>query len=189
MALKNLAPALAFALLASPLASSAAEPVQPCYVDAEISQGGRVSLNIMKYAKDAINATTFRLPVSCSKMQDLHVGEKVFDKFRWGSLVTEGSASSWNLKVKSIPQISNPDPTTCMTKLRLKESRFSLNPLAYAKDAINSQTFDWPMSCSATATIQQNTNLISDDFRLGSLLTKGSISNWQLKVVSRALAP
>lgn len=186
----HFAPALAFTLLAVPTSALAADPVQPCYIQAEVRQDGRVSLDVTKYAKDHFNATTFILPVACSKAKTLYEGEEIVDKFRWGSLLTEGSVSSWNLRVKSIPRIANPDPSVCMTTLKLSQaSRFSINPLTYIKDAANAQEFDWPMSCTAMTQIKKGTNLIGDDFRLGSLLFRRTVSDWKLEVVNPPAAP
>lgn len=59
------------------------------------------SLNLMKHAKDAMNAVVFPMEVSKDFYDRVHVGESILEEFRGGSLLTEASIGSWEITVKS----------------------------------------------------------------------------------------
>jgi hypothetical protein len=71
------------------------------FLTIKLSQS-RISLNPWKHAKDAMNATEIKLPVSEKFYNEVKVGDELMDKsFRWGSFITNGSTSSWSMKVVS----------------------------------------------------------------------------------------
>lgn len=58
------------------------------------------TLNVWKHIKNAANAVTFKLPVSCEFYDTVHVGDDLLrEKFRWGSLAVGGTFGNWNLEV------------------------------------------------------------------------------------------
>lgn len=59
----------------------------------------RVSLDIGKHIKDAMNAIEFELPVDEDFYRSISVGTTFVDDFRAGSFVLNGSFSSWNMEV------------------------------------------------------------------------------------------
>lgn len=60
----------------------------------------RVSLDIGKHMKDAMNAIEFELPVDKDFYNSVNVGTKITDEFRTGSFILNGSFSSWDMTVK-----------------------------------------------------------------------------------------
>lgn len=65
----------------------------------ELSQT-HYTLNIWEHVKDASNTVTFQLPVTCNFYEQVKVGDDLLQKkFRWGSLVKNGSFGTWNLKI------------------------------------------------------------------------------------------
>jgi hypothetical protein len=59
------------------------------------------SLDPLEYAKDAINATTFDIPVDPKYYDSIRVGDTVKSSFRKGSLVVRGSYGNWSITVKN----------------------------------------------------------------------------------------
>lgn len=58
------------------------------------------SLSIKKYAKDAMNAIDFEIPVSKDFYHSVKIGTKISDKFRSGSFLLYGSFGNWNMTIK-----------------------------------------------------------------------------------------
>lgn len=61
----------------------------------------RISLDLWKHAKDAMNATEFQLPVDKEFFEAVTVGTEITDEFRTGSFLLKGSFSSWKIWVKA----------------------------------------------------------------------------------------
>lgn len=61
----------------------------------------RVSLDIGKHMKDAMNAIEFELPVDKDFYNSVSVGTKITNEFRTGSFILNGSFSSWDMTVKA----------------------------------------------------------------------------------------
>ncbi|MCB9988715.1 MAG: hypothetical protein H6868_05180 [Rhodospirillales bacterium] len=156
-----------------------------CHVDVTLGQS-RYSIDPFNHLKDFINETTFALPTSCEKMKTLKEGDDLVKKFRTGSLLTSGSLSGWDIEIKSVPSIEKPeDPSSCRLRLELRQSRYSFDPLAYAKDALNAVEFDWDVPCTVHDAVAVGQNLLNSDLRVGSVLIKQSISSWKLNVVEK----
>ncbi len=60
----------------------------------------RVSLDMGKHMKDAINAIEFELPVDKDFYNNVSVGTKITHEFRIGSFILNGSFSSWDMTVE-----------------------------------------------------------------------------------------
>lgn len=151
-----------------------------CYVKTSMKQD-RFSLNPFSHFKDKMNEQDFYLPLACDKASKLKVGEKLFDKFRWGSLLSEGSFSDWVIEVKEV-KATGRDQTSCKADVELSQTRFSLDPYAHIKDLLNSETFAWEMPCSVLDQLSEGDNLLKSRFRAGSAFLKGQITGWALKV-------
>lgn len=61
----------------------------------------RMSLDIGKHIKDAVNAVEFELPVSRELYNQVSVGSQLLDNLRVGSLLLRGSFSNWRITVTS----------------------------------------------------------------------------------------
>lgn len=157
-----------------------------CTTRVSAYQGGRISLDIGKYAKDWTNGATFDLPTSCEKAEAVKRGDMLVDKFRWGSFIVElGSSSSWKLEVEkgdTSVKAKGGDQSRCVLGLSLQEDHFSINPFVHLKDWLNKTPLDWEVPCSVHDKVKVGHNFIPDNTRLGSLMTKGSVSGWALKV-------
>ena len=75
------------------------EGKQPIYSLTLKLKQSRMSLDIMKHAKDAMNAITFNIPVSKEFYDEVKVGTKLTDDFRMGSFIMNGTFSDWNVKI------------------------------------------------------------------------------------------
>jgi len=64
----------------------------------ELSQS-RVSLDLSSHMKDAMNTTSFQLPVDEQFYNDVKVGTVLNKNFRSGSFLMSGSFGSWKVKV------------------------------------------------------------------------------------------
>ena len=69
--------------------------------------------------------------------------------------------------------------------VKLSQSRISLDIWQHAKDGMNAVTFKLPVSCPFYTEVKIGDNLVSDNFRTGSLLVSGSLGKWKLVVVSK----
>ncbi|MBD1209690.1 MAG: hypothetical protein H9535_14750 [Ignavibacteria bacterium] len=58
------------------------------------------SLSIKKHLKDYANSIDFEIPVDKEYFDSVKEGEKLVDKFRFGSFVLYGSFGDWEMKVK-----------------------------------------------------------------------------------------
>lgn len=162
-------------------AGQASDISDQCYITAQISQK-RFSMDFTRHLKDAWNKKSIVIPTSCEKAATITPGDTVFKKFRAGSLITEGTTSSWKIKATYVHMPENADNSVCSAKLSLKEERFSFRPGKHIKDAMNKQTFAWPMPCSLYNALDDKENLVKKPYRSGSILMKSSLSKWSLKI-------
>lgn len=58
------------------------------------------SLSIKKHLKDYANGVDFEIPVDKEFFDSVKKGEKLVDKFRFGSLFLSGSFGDWELTIK-----------------------------------------------------------------------------------------
>lgn len=75
---------------------------------------------------------------------------------------------------------------TYVLALEIRQTRFSLDLFEHAKDAMNAAVFQIPVSKDYYEAVRVGT-VISDEFRAGSLLFHGSLGNWQVKVINKAI--
>lgn len=64
---------------------------------------------------------------------------------------------------------------------RVKQSHISLDVKKHLKDAMNTVTFDVPVDKEYYDSLSVG-DVINDDFRMGSLVFKGSVGNWKITV-------
>ncbi len=60
----------------------------------------RLSLNIKKHIKDAVNSLDFELPVDKDFYDSVSEGTEIIDKFRFGSFILYGNWGDWEMTVK-----------------------------------------------------------------------------------------
>ncbi len=175
------APLIASGIASTAYAGEATDMSEQCYITAQVSQK-RFSIDFTRHLKDAWNKKSIVIPTSCAKAETIKPGDTIFKKFRAGSLITEGTTSSWQIKATYVHTPANADRSACQAKLTLKEERFSLDFGKHMKDAMNKQKFDWPMPCSLYNDLNDKENLVKKPYRSGSILMKSSLSKWSLKI-------
>jgi DNA repair exonuclease SbcCD ATPase subunit len=74
--------------------------------------------------------------------------------------------------------------TRYILKLRLKQSRVSINLLEQAKDEMNAAEFEMPVDKSFYDSVTVGSRLV-DQFRTGSLVLSGSFSSWDVSVIGK----
>jgi len=72
---------------------------EPQYIVKFNLRQSHFSLDLVKRAKDAINAIEFELPVNKEFYNSIEIGTQVIDKFRVGSLILYGSIGNWHMSV------------------------------------------------------------------------------------------
>lgn len=73
-------------------------------------------------------------------------------------------------------------------KVKLKQSRFSLDIAKHAKDAMNSTTF-WISTDRETWQRADVGDQLMKSFRVGSFLTEGTTSSWSLTIADKRKEP
>lgn len=71
----------------------------PLYILEIRLKQSRVSLDLGKHMKDAMNTIKFTIPVSREFYESVNVGTELSDDFRAGSFIMNGTFSSWNMRV------------------------------------------------------------------------------------------
>lgn len=74
---------------------------QPVYVLRLSVRQVSYSFSISKQIRDAINESTFEIPVAAEYYNRVQIGDNLFDEFRWGSLVMRSSFGKWRIKVEA----------------------------------------------------------------------------------------
>lgn len=69
-------------------------------VEFELSQS-RFSLDLWEHLKDDTNKISFFIPVDKEFYDEIKVNQRLINKERIGSLIFNGSFSSWNINIKS----------------------------------------------------------------------------------------
>lgn len=69
----------------------------------------------------------------------------------------------------------------CVLTLELKQVHYTLNMWEHAKDAINAATFDIPVDREFYDSVKVG-DVLSDKFRTGSLILRGSFGKWKISV-------
>lgn len=73
-----------------------------------------------------------------------------------------------------------------IVQFKLKQSHFSLDLSQHTKDVLNAIEFELPVSKEFYESIGIGTQVV-DEFRVGSLLLKGSIGDWHMTVVNKKI--
>jgi hypothetical protein len=68
-----------------------------------------------------------------------------------------------------------------MLKLRLKQSHLSLSIKKHIKDAVNAVEFELPVDKEFYDSVSEGTEII-DKFRFGSMVSYGSLGDWEMTV-------
>lgn len=71
-------------------------------------------------------------------------------------------------------------------RVKCKQSRFSLDLTAHAKDAMNAFEFELPVDAEFYKQVGIGTK-IAEDFRAGSLILRGSFSDMEITVVGKRI--
>ena len=104
-------------------------------------------------------------------------------------LTTKISSLSDSIKVLSEEvNILNTKKSGCkpifMVKIKLKQSRMSLSISEHVKDDMNAIEFELPVNEEFYNSVQVNTKIV-DEFRAGSFIVNGCISNWDMIVIDK----
>lgn len=71
-------------------------------------------------------------------------------------------------------------------KLKLKQSRFSLDIGEHVKDSMNAIEFDLPVDKDLYDSVSIGSNIV-DDFRVGSFIMNGSFGDWKMTVIDKSI--
>lgn len=154
-----------------------------------------LSLDLNKHAKDAINSFEFDIPVDKEYYESVSKGDTLNNDFRGGSLLTAGTIGSWDVSISGktmeelddeTAKVNASDDNRYALTLEIEQNHLSLNPFKHVKDAMNSITFDVPVTKSYYDSVDKG-DRITKDFRWGSLLTEGSIGNWEVTVKKKSV--
>lgn len=72
-----------------------------------------------------------------------------------------------------------------MVKIKLHQSRFSLDLFQHAKDAMNAVELELPIGCDLYNQLEVGDNILKEEFRTGSFIISGSIGKWNLTVIEK----
>ena len=70
--------------------------------------------------------------------------------------------------------------------LELSQSHFTLDLEEHMKDALNAIEFELPVDKELFDNVKVGTRIV-DDFRVGSLLLRGSLGSWDMKVTDKEI--
>lgn len=76
---------------------------------------------------------------------------------------------------------TNRPPKRCVLTIELKQVHYTLDIFEHAKDSINAATFDIPVDREFYASVKVG-DVLSDKFRTGSLILRGSFGKWKVSV-------
>ena len=71
----------------------------PSYIITFKLKQSRLSLDLEKHAKDALNAITFNMSVSEEFYKSVNIGTNVVNNFRTGSFIVNGDFGKWKMRV------------------------------------------------------------------------------------------
>ena len=139
-----------------------------------------------EHIKDALNAMQFALPTAKARYAQLHKGDDLVDKFRAASFWIEGNIGSTKMSVQDVPAVdAAADTSACRVQLVLSQSNFTLDLMKHLKNGMNAVKFDWDVPGDVYQNIKVGDDLIENGFRTGSLVVKGSVGKWHLKVLEK----
>lgn len=71
-------------------------------------------------------------------------------------------------------------------KIQLKQSHFTVDVSEHIKDAMNVAYFELPVDKEFYNSVEIGTQL-TNNFRVGSLLLRGSIGNWNMTIIGKTI--
>jgi len=96
----------------------------------------------------------------------------------------EKEISSLSEKLKELHILHSGKTPHHILKIKLKQSRISLDIEEHIKDAMNAIDFEIPVDKDFYNRVHIGTN-ITDKFRVGSFVLNGSFSNWNMTVIEK----
>jgi hypothetical protein len=76
---------------------------------------------------------------------------------------------------------ANQPQKRCVLTLELKQAHYTLDLWTHLKDEMNAATFDIPVDRQFCASVKVG-DVLTDQFRSGSLILRGSFGNWNVSV-------
>lgn len=100
------------------------------------------------------------------------------------NIQVKNEAFKLNEKLKELKIYDSVKTPRYVLKIRLKQNRFSLDIGEHMKDAMNAIEFELPVDEEFYNDVSIGTT-ITDQFRAGSFLLKGSFSSWNMTVTDK----
>lgn len=100
------------------------------------------------------------------------------------NIQVKNEAFKLNEKLKELKIYDSGKTPRYVLKIRLKQNRFSLDIGEHMKDAMNAIEFELPVDEEFYNDVSIGTT-ITDQFRAGSFLLKGSFSSWNMTVTDK----
>ena len=110
---------------------------------------------------------------------DLDILEK-----RMGSMDEEIDLKSTKLRELNI--YSSGRSPKYVIKIQLKQTHFNIDITEHLKDAMNVAYFELPVDKEFYNSVEIGTQL-ANNFRVGSLLLRGSIGNWDMTIIGKTI--
>lgn len=101
-------------------------------------------------------------------------------------MIKREQVASLDNKLKELNIYDSDRTPRYILKIRLKQSRMSLDVFEHAKDNMNAIEFEIPVDKGFYDSVDIGTK-ITDEFRRGSLILNGSFSNWDMTVKSKKI--
>jgi len=92
--------------------------------------------------------------------------------------------ASLNEKLKELNIYNSGKTPHYILKIRLKQSRVSLDIGKHIKDSMNAIEFELPVDKDFYNSVSVGTK-ITDEFRIGSFILNGSFSSWDMTVIGK----
>src|SRR5574343_1573975 len=100
------------------------------------------------------------------------------------NIQVKNEAFKLNEKLKELKIYDSVKTPRYVLKIRLKQNRFSLDIGEHMKDAMNAIEFELPVDEEFYNDVSIGTT-ITDQFRAGAFLLKGSFSSWNMTVTDK----
>lgn len=96
--------------------------------------------------------------------------------------------STYQLEIDTLKEIRSglikSDDIVYLIELEISQSHFTLNLEEHLKDSMNKITIPIQVSEEYFYSVKVG-DILSDEFRVGSFIMKGSIGNWNIKVIDK----
>jgi seryl-tRNA synthetase len=117
------------------------------------------------------------------KMERVQI-QKEINELSSSKSSVEKEISSLSEKLKELHILHSGKTPHHILKIKLKQSRISLDIEEHIKDAMNAIDFEIPVDKDFYNRVHIGTN-ITDKFRVGSFVLNGSFSNWNMTVIEK----